>query len=323
MNSQNTGVAEWAGIWLPTLVSSFLLCFVATSQAAAVYLNDRDEPVVGYLVRQDARHVVIEEVRPDGSRRSTTFDRTGVDEIVHTVSEERLGSLHYREPDRYREYAEELAEQRKDPEARESAMRLFLIAAYLDPQNLGKSAMLGLIDLARDKDEETRFRAMAYLLDADHDPRTLKPRDQLQAAPTVVNKKSRDLLIEAVKSLRQGRRAKARRIVDQPGVREQLDQFHNVLTYEEFTAACLQERLSAVMLRKLLLLELALQPQTTAGNTPSGNRRSTSSWREAIRHNGREPVPALSLETMTDFNPRQCHYREGNWIRPSDLPPRS
>jgi len=50
---------------------------------------------------------------------------------------------------------------------------LYLIAAYRNPQELGRSSLLGMTALARTPAEERRFRAMTYLLGDDHDPATV------------------------------------------------------------------------------------------------------------------------------------------------------
>jgi len=289
------------------------------THAAAVYLKDQDDPIVGFLIKQDPRQVVIEEVQRDGSRQRRTFARRDIELLVLTVSAERLGSLDHKKPVAYREYAEELAEQRRDPEAREMAIRLFLIAAHLDPEGHGRGSLLGLIDLAKDKHEESKFRAMAYLLDPHHDPRTLRPPEQIKAAPRILNASSRDLLVIALKLLRQGKRTEARRAIDRTGVKDQLEQFHEVITCEEFMQACSLERIPTALLRKIVLLELALHPQSIAGRDLPPKVDSPDSWRDAIRRAGRSPVPALSLETMTKFNPHKCHFRDNRWVDPGDF----
>ena len=45
------------------------------------------------------------------------------------------------------------------------ALRLFLIAAHLDPQKLGPSSLLGMSLLASTPAEVRKYRAMAFLLD--------------------------------------------------------------------------------------------------------------------------------------------------------------
>jgi len=56
-----------------------------------------------------------------------------------------------------------------DPEARQMAVRLFQIAAWLDPAKTGRGALLGLVSVAHSGEEEARFRAAAYLFDPRHD----------------------------------------------------------------------------------------------------------------------------------------------------------
>ena len=102
-------------------------------------------------------------------------------ELMITVLPERLAELDPARPQSYLEYAEELAEKRRDPEARDAAMRLFAIAAARGESKVRHSALLGLIELARSPQEERRFRAAAYLHDPAHDlsllETSLAPKD--------------------------------------------------------------------------------------------------------------------------------------------------
>src|SRR5206468_9849498 len=89
--------------------------------------------------------------------------------FIITVSPERLAALDPSKPQDYREYAEELAEKQRDPEARDTAIRLYAIAAARGDDNLRHSALLGLIALARNPDEERLFRAAGYRFDSGHE----------------------------------------------------------------------------------------------------------------------------------------------------------
>jgi hypothetical protein len=128
---------------------------------------------MGYLVRQDERTIVIRQDLPDGKSRESSFAKKDLDELIITVSPERLAALDRNNLNDYREYAEELAEKQRDPEARDTAIRLYAIVAARGDGNLRHSALLGLISLARNADEERLFRAAAYLFDSDHDPTVL------------------------------------------------------------------------------------------------------------------------------------------------------
>src|SRR4051794_9454767 len=96
---------------------------------AVVVLKGSNQPVVGYLVRQDDRSVTLREILPSGKSRESSFPRSNLDELIITVLPDRLTALNPARLTDYLEYAEELAEKKRDPEARETAIRLYAIAA--------------------------------------------------------------------------------------------------------------------------------------------------------------------------------------------------
>src|SRR5688500_3779674 len=111
------------------------LIALAASPAAAVvvYRRGATEPVVGYLVRESEQEVVLRLSLEAGKSEDVTIRKSDIEELLYTVDAARLSALDPARPQEYREYADELAEKKLDPEARDAAMRLYLIAAWLDP----------------------------------------------------------------------------------------------------------------------------------------------------------------------------------------------
>ena len=143
---------------------AFSLC-VQTAEAVVVLPKGSDRPVMGYLVRQDERNVVVRQEQAGGKSRETVFARSEIEELIVTVSPDRLAELDPARPELYREYAEELAEKQRDPEARDAAIRLYAIAAVRGDEKLRHSALLGLVSLARSPEEERLFaRRRIYLV---------------------------------------------------------------------------------------------------------------------------------------------------------------
>jgi hypothetical protein len=159
--------------WWTIAASSFVACLammlLRPARAVVVLPKGAKQPIMGYLVRQDERTVVVRQPLADGKSRESTFAKKDLDELIITVSPERLAALDPTKPSSYREYAEELAEKQRDPEARDTAVRLYAITAAKGDDKLRHSALLGLIALARNPDEERLFRAAAYLFDPEHD----------------------------------------------------------------------------------------------------------------------------------------------------------
>jgi len=282
-----------------------------TAWGVIVFEKGKDTPTVGYLVRQDDDLVVIQEQLPNGHTRRRDLLRSQIDDILIAVSKERLESLSPDKPEDYRDYAEELAEKRKDPDARAASLRLYLIAAYLDPESLGRSCLLGMVALARHPDEERKFRAMAYVVDPNHDRSLLKSSISAGQA-SGVDDNGRQVLLKALRAYRRGRRGTAMTLAKRSIVKETLERYSDVLTHDEFIRV--DKEIPADILRKVLVLEMMLSnPENPAAEQakPEAER-----WSRIVEREETVPVPSLTLETLTEFDPRECLYRDGQWVLP-------
>jgi hypothetical protein len=219
---------------LLTAFSMALALCCDTAEGAIVLLKNRDEPVVGSVVREEKERVVVRTLGLDGKPHEEVILRSDVEEILPSVSTDRLVELEPVKPAGYRDYAEELWARRKDPEARDMAIRLNLIAAWLAPEKLGRSALLALVSLARTPQEQVRFAAALYLID----PRTpLSAIDAPAAKPAAAETTTALELLRALRLLRTGKGSTARAIAEKPAVAGLLETYNRLLTRAEFNAA--------------------------------------------------------------------------------------
>lgn len=215
-----------------------VMMWPSTVSAVIIFLKTPGQPIRGYLVRQTERVITIQQLKTDGSQQQRTIARSDIDQVLIAVSQQRLASLDPTNPDGYREYAEELAEKRKDPDAQLTAIRLFVIAAYLAPAKLGHSAMLGLIPLARDAQELRRFRAMAYLLDPAHDTAVFSSPALRNRTGSELDEGRSKTLLGALRLLRQGRRRDALAQAKRTHLESTLATLTLSISYQEFVQAC-------------------------------------------------------------------------------------
>ncbi|MEQ8784909.1 MAG: hypothetical protein RIC55_01360 [Pirellulaceae bacterium] len=299
-------------------MSVFLLAVLALAtpaSAVVVFRKGVDDPIMGFLMNQDADRVLVSVPQPEGRSRQIVIPRSDIVSLIETVDRERLAGLSHETPKQYRDYGEELSEKRQDPEARQTAIRLFLISVWLDP-SLARSAMLGMIRLARDEQEEARFRALAYLLDEEHDRSVLKPPQITVEASSDLDAQGRANIRRLLQLLRQGRADYARQLLtEKPEIIGHLKQFDDVVNTETIQSAALGKPIVPSVLSKLVELEVALSTTPAPAADPAEQELITS-WSEGRRMNGYRPLPVIKLETVTEFNPRQCLYRDGAWIDP-------
>jgi hypothetical protein len=190
------------------------------------------------------------------------------------------------------------------------AIRLNLIAAWLDPEKLGRSALLALVSLARTPQEQARFQAALYLID----PRTpLSAIDAPATKPVAADSSAVQELLRALRLLRTGKGPTARAIAEKPAVASLLETYNRLLTRAEFNAASGQANLSSRELRQCLLLELELESLLNPA-TEVERAAAALAWSRELQGDGGKAVPSLALETLTEFDPRKCRYRDGKWV---------
>lgn len=287
---------------------------VASADAAILFLKGSDEPLHVRTIRENETSILVGVPQADGSLDERLIERRMIDQWIPTVSSERLAALDPDKPAMYRDYAEELAEKKIDPDARAAAIRLYLIAAYLEPDNLGRSSLLGMTSLARSPGEERRIRAMAYLLDPKHDRSVLKSASSVREGPD--ENADRQALIDAVRLLRQGKHRVAERIARRPGVAAAFARYGRTFSREEFLDACnAPAAIDNTTLARLIHFELQLTGAKTGGSD-SGEADAAPSWSATLESGNVDPVPALTLQTLTEFDPEKCVYRDGKWVQP-------
>ncbi len=275
-----------------------------------VFERGRSEPTIGRLVRQDERSIVILIPQADGSQITREILRSQIEELIVVVYQDRLAALRPENPAEYRDYAEELAIKRKDPDALVTSLRLYLIAAYLAPETLGHSCLLAMIALARDPGEERRFRAMAFLLDPKHDRRILRTTEEDRAEEVI--DEGRHGLLQAVRATRRGQRRAALQWLERPSVHQELEKYQDLICPEQFRSW--DDEIPPAMLRRLLTVEWLLGRAEDAADSLSADR--SLAWSQIARQREFAPVVPLTLDTLTEFDPRESIYDQGRWRRP-------
>jgi len=224
--------------------SFFWLALVLSAgpvQAVLVFVKGEADPIRGHLLRQTEFAVELNQLLDDGRWQERTIARSEIEDMIISVSPKRLESLGPDQATAYCDYAEELSEKRKDPDAQITGIRLYLIAAYLSPERLGRSSLLGAVPLARSTMEANRFRALAYLLDPKHDLAPLRRgRGTEQRPATAVKLTARqvEFVLRALRLLRQGRQREAKQLARRLQMREYLAALTDEISYEEFLEAC-------------------------------------------------------------------------------------
>ena len=304
------------GRWVPGLIAlAVCLAFLSVldsrpAHAAAIYLKNEDRPVLGFITSKTVTHVTIQYWEND-ERKERVIPVSEIEEVVLTVSPEKLAALDTARLAEYRDYAEELAVKRIDPEARETAIRLFLIAAHFGEPVLRQSALRGLVPLSRNPIEKRRFLALAYRYGA---------IDSLGASQSEPSSKSsgqltdeqRKALVNAIRMARAGNLRRARMIAEDANLEKVFADHGLGISHQELLAALQGEEVSTENLIRLLVLELTI---SEPGGLPEEVRQQDADfWGDLVTRGKTEPVATLDIASITEFNPVDCFYSAGNWL---------
>jgi hypothetical protein len=285
------------------------LSAVSSVRGAAVFLVGEDEPVYGYLISADDSTVVLDVPQADGKLARTSYLRDRVEDLVITVDPVRLSGLSPAEPLGYLQYAEELSIKKQDPEARDAARRMFLIAGSLAPQAHGRQAALGLANVAAGADEARRARTLASLIDPsgpDAEPVVAAP-----AAARIDAGRAR-VLISGIQGYRRGELKTARNAFDdEVNVRmlAALDPPVPIGRLKE-TLAEPEFRPDYEVLAALVPLERSLRLDGTLAGS------SDSAEVDTFSEENRLPVAWPTWSNVTEFDPAETVFRDGKWQRP-------
>ena len=287
----------------------------STCHADVIFLTS-GKPIYGRVISQTEERVEFDQRIPASTRyRRRSLSGEEIVAIVITVRTSRLEKLHPDRPGLYREQAEELSPQRQDPEARELAIRLFLLGAKYGDRTLKRSCLIGLIPLARNTREEKRFRALARVTLGDS-------RQWLEPVPMAnreisdeTRKHRRDLQI-ALQALRQGNRQQGAATINQPWARETMKPFGSICTWFELKSWAAEPELKTEWLARVLELEIRLGRSEDVPHDPSGAPASVEAdWAtlSAIPVGNIRPV---NLDNASEFKLAESVFRDGYWVSP-------
>jgi hypothetical protein len=173
--------------------------------------------------------------------------------------------------------------------------------------------------LARSPDEERRFRGMAFLLDPEHDRSILKSPTVTADGSGSLSEADRKLLRTLLRAVRTRETRDARNMLAREPVRALVRRLAPVLDLSELEEASAPGSLmSAALLRRILKAELLLSPTPRLGTDDSSEE--TVPWSRLVASERSQPTGTLTLETITEFDPREHFFRDGNWAT-ADAPP--
>jgi hypothetical protein len=334
--------------------------------ARAILIETGGVQVGGYFHSDDGKTLTIKVRSADGTEKIKEYER-GKIKIIHQLDRNRLENLSSDVPKGYRDYAEELALQKNDPEAKDMAMRLLLIAAYLDPKQFGHSSLLRMSAIASTPLEARKCRAMAFLLDPTAAARLPKTDEVKPPPPAIAQAAALKEFGKALQYYRAGQIDAAKKSARFDGMDKIFTMAPGMIDQKTFLQKCTDATcttckskgklkctvcngkkvtrntfgqvvpcttcngsgivfctacdgtgmnpISDEVLRIVIRAELWAVDQLAGA--PRGKKGTAdTTWSVILEARQANPVLPLSLETITEFDPRKCLYRNGAWTAP-------
>ena len=353
---RRTFLLGWVGVWLLIVVTPVWSIVIETVPGKV--------RVRGHVLSDDGKKLVLRIPSDAGKPKEQAFDRSKI-KIIHQIDRGTLGKLTRDNSEAYRKYAEQLAKHPDDPEAVDTAMRLFLIAAYLDPAKQGRGCLLAMSELAPNPADARKYRAMAFLLDGKKDPSLLKLDARAQTSIPEAAWKS---FQQALRKYRNGEVIDARELAKAKGVAGCFLALPGIMDQETFIEACtdaicpqckytnrektrcatcngkgkdsftlqpcatckgrgvvrcpacdgsgVNRTRLAEHVEAMVRAELAALNRQVPDAPAAGKRADAANWSSALSNPQMTPIPTLTLETITDYDPRKCVFRNGTWVAP-------
>lgn len=241
-------------------------------------------------------------------------------QVDFSIPSKELSKLSIADPVAYRDLAEECSVVRKSKVAKNLAVRLYLIAAKHGDEKLRRSALRGMIQVARSDEELRKFKVLAFLNDPVFADLLLKKQNKVptarkQNSPTRDDAKlsPRENLLDALMSIRRGKSLRAQRLMQSSDVKKLFSQFDDLMSVEEFNAACLQSDIDDATLYRIITIDLKLR----YGDDSSEPPESDAAWRKVFEGTLPDKIPRISFDTVTEFNPDHSRFFNGRWQTPN------
>ena len=102
-------------------------------------------------------------------------------------------------------------------------------------------------------------------------------------------------------------------MLDRPAVQQLLERVSPLVQVEELKAATAAgSLLSPELLRKVLTVELLLADAPVPSMAESS--AEVAPWSKTVGRGRTKPVADVTLETLTEFDPRKHYYHDGEWV---------
>ena len=306
--------------------NSILLLFVISlvfaaseCQSDVIYSND-GKIVFGIVESENESHIFfLQRLPAEGSYQQRVFPRDQIRRLLVTVDQHRLAQLQHGEWESYRDWAEELSVQATDPEARDLALRLYLIVARHADEPLRSAGFQGAIKVAGSSAPsnlgiQRRIQALALQEYEGETPWEMNDADSDTAVASSVARKQ-ERLRDVAAEIRRFRLRMANtlgQLSRDDLTRESLEKFRSICTWQRFEELVTRSELDFASTSRLLNLELAILSDVNGKDPPPEPPGRDSPWSVLVNQD-RPAVELVSFANVSAFDLNATVFRDGAW----------
>lgn len=295
-------------------------CLPVFVHGDTIFLKDGDT-IFGRFVSEDEQSIHFSQ-RTDvfGEYQTVVIEKSQIAEMVVNIDPVLLEKLDPDQPNEYRDLAEELMTQKTDPEARDLAMRLFVLAIQYGDSKIHASCFSGLIYLSNDQDEEKQIRALANIMVPQANQSWLSPVESSSSNRVETDDRAGQLhqLAEALKQLRSEQRREAAVTLSKPWMDDVMLPFSVICDGNQLRSWAMAAELETESLARILELEIAIAQQLDrTGNAVEINSQPSAADRQdwsKLAVSGKPIRPPATLANLTRFDPGKPWFRNGQWV---------
>ncbi len=290
--------------WLCVATFAMFAANAREVDADAIWLVDNEAPIFGIVESSGADSIRFRHTTDGTNFDTQTIERSAIETIVVNFDAPRLESLAHGDWQAWQDYAEELASQKRDPVARNLAIKLLIVVAGNSQDDQDREAALtDLIALARDDDERTRFHRLRYL-ETGIEEATI----QTDSQTPIPNAVDRIAAAQLVQSIRLGRDVQG--LSSDANLQKAVTAVEHICSWQELVQFSRSNRIGSAGIRRLVALEYELRsakdPATAAGE-------NETSWHQLADRIGSSSLLLPTIETVTEFDPQATRFDNGQW----------
>ncbi len=289
-----------------TTIGLVILANLQVAEADVIWIKGQAQPFFGIVDAADDQQISFRQTDDGKSFESRKITQSSVRVVVINHDEQRLAALTQGNWQSWLDYAEELDSQKRDPVARNLAIKLLIVVvAHSDDREQREVALSKLVSLSRSEEERSKLEQLRFLETGEKLP--------VQSVVADVNhsQQAKASAADLVRKIRLQENTDGK-LGDDSAARVVISSFEDICSWQELVQIAKANRIDGQSVKRLVALELALR-MTEKDSVPTQSRKQ---WHELAQRIGTSQLSLATIDSVTEFDPWATSFANGKWSRP-------